>query len=242
LAAKLADMAVLGKRGIVSASGYTESAIRKATARDVHLYALENWDPHEDQFPTNFAALKNLSEQTFLWEKATTVFNPDEATSPELRRVLEGDCPLVGEDGTAIEGLPNKKSLIDLVAKQTLDDPGTKEAILSLPAGSRLPMTFNVELGDRPCVQIASGLRLLATARISGYIYLEEKRHDMRFWRLVSITDDMKPIAGCGLVEMDNGDLMGLSTNNLANRGKLSVIRISAADRTRVVIRRQILR
>jgi hypothetical protein len=242
LAAKLADMTALGKRGIVSASGYTESAIRKATARDIHLYALENWDPHEDVFPTNFTALNSLSEQTILWEKATILFNPDEDTSPELQRALEGDCPLVGEDGTALGGLPNKKALIDLVARQTLDNPRTREALLTVPAGIRSQMTFDVELCDRPCVRIASGLKLLASARISGHIYFEEKRHDMSFWRLISITDGVKPIAGCGLVEMENGDLMGLSTNNLANRGKLSVIRINATDRTRVVIRRQILR
>lgn len=242
LAAKLADMQSLCKRGIVSASGYSEPAIRKATARDVHLYALERWDPNDDVFPTNFAALKDISEQTLLWENATIIFNPDEATDPDLQRVLEGDCPLVGEDGTSFVGLPNKAALIDLVASQTLNDPGTKEVLLALPVGTRSQMSFNVELSDHPCVRIASRLKLLASARISGCIYLKEKRHDMEFRRLVSITEGMKPIVGCGLVEMQNGDLMGITTNNLARQGKLAVIRISAADRKKAVIRRQHVR
>jgi hypothetical protein len=41
---------------------------------------------------------------------------------------------------------------------------------------------------------------------------------------------------------MQNGDLMGIATNNLTRQGKLAVIRISAADRKRAVIRRQHVR
>jgi hypothetical protein len=53
LCAKLADMPSVTHRSIVSASGYTDGAKKKALRHDVELYSFVPWDnPISDDFPT----------------------------------------------------------------------------------------------------------------------------------------------------------------------------------------------
>jgi hypothetical protein len=58
LASKLKDMPSLTSRQIVSASGYTSSAIRKAAAHDVELFSLTDWN---DKYSFEHARFNNMS-------------------------------------------------------------------------------------------------------------------------------------------------------------------------------------
>jgi hypothetical protein len=197
LSAKLADMSSLGKRGIVSASGYSGPAIRKARARDVRLYTLSMWDTRDDLFSANLAAVTVMRERTPRWENATIRFNPDVPANCDLGRALENNCLLVGKDGAALTDLPNRKSLVDLVVQQTLDALRIEEGFSDLSAGIRVPKTLNIHLPEDLYVQLPSGLEPLASAQMSGQVYWHEDRHALEFRRLVDVTDGMKPPPRC---------------------------------------------
>ncbi len=239
LSLKLADMRLVTQRGIVSSSGYTEPAIRKARAHNVHLYALEDWDTKDHLFPTNLEALKVFSERTLRWEHANIAFNPAQAADPAVDALLARNCALCAVDGGVLPRLPDVSSLVDFLCRDTLNQLRKDPQVDTLPTGRRLAMDVNVTVTDRPCVQLSSERRVLEHARISGSLYWDERHYDMCFKRLVSVTEGSRAIAGCGMAELPCGDLVGITTNNIARRGQVSLIQILAADRQKSVIRRR---
>jgi hypothetical protein len=127
-----------------------------------------------------------------------------------------------------------------VIARQVSSHFSKTPEFESLPAGERGRIDVTVELEECLCVKLPTGPRALATARVQGNLYWLEHHHPVHFRRLVDVTDGYRPIAGCGLAEMSTGELMGITTTNVENRG--SVICIAAADRKRAVIRRRRLR
>lgn len=236
LATKMSDMGAITDRAIVSASGFSEPAIRKARAHGVRCLELEEWDPQDDVFPAGMAHWKTLSERLVAWDGLQVVFNPDDVTSPELQAALESNAALVDEAGLPCEHPKDVLSLVDMIARQVSSHYSKTPAFESLPVGERGRIEVTVELEKHQCVPLSSNAVVLTKAAVKGNLYWVEHQHPVHFRRLVDVTDGRRPMAGCGLAEMSTGELMGVTTSNVENRG--SVICIAAADRKRAVIRR----
>lgn len=104
LCAKLNDMPSITSRAIVSTSGFSEAAVRKAAHHGVHLYKLEPWtksikdffgDDELDKTPNEFVI---DGGQTLLIWRDFQSYTKVGAGSPESFVTLEGD-PLFNEKG-----------------------------------------------------------------------------------------------------------------------------------------------
>lgn len=240
LGAKMNDMGAITDRAIVSASGFSEPAIRKALKHGIRLLELEEWDPRDDVFPAGMTHWKTFRERVVAWDGLQVSFNPNEASDPELQAALESNAALVDDAGAPLGKPKDILSLVDVIARHVSSHYSKTPEFESLSTGERGRIEVKVELEDRLCVQLSAGPRALVTAGITGNLYCIEHQHPVHFRRLVDITDGRRPIAGCGLAEMSTGELMGITTTNVENRG--SVICIAASDRRKAVIRRRRLR
>lgn len=238
LGAKMNDMGAITDRAIVSASGFSEPAVRKALKHGIRLLRFEEWDPWDDVFSVGMTHWKMFRERVAVWDGLQIWFNPNEASDPELQEALESNSALVDEAGTPPEKPKNVSSLADVIARQVASHYSKTPEFESLSAGECGRIDVKVELEERLCVQLLSGPRALTTAELKGNLYWIEHQHPVHFRRLVDVTDGRRPIAGCGLAEMSTGELMGITTSNVENR----VIYIAASDRKKAVIRRQRLR
>jgi len=97
LSAKLNDMPNLSHRSIVSASGYTKAARKKAKAYSVDLFKLIPWNnPMEGfehiKFPPNFF----IEERILIWaDQPLLAYNPSENIPDEIRNQITNN-PNVG--------------------------------------------------------------------------------------------------------------------------------------------------
>ncbi|WP_159696559.1 restriction endonuclease [Massilia sp. 9I] len=95
LCAKLGDMPQLTSRAIVSTSGFTEGARKKATARGVELYTLEPWKEPVETFFGEGCSLRGLPSEAvqiqrqilLIWETHYTytqaVGGPEKFSTPD---------------------------------------------------------------------------------------------------------------------------------------------------------------
>src|SRR6266700_21394 len=91
LAAKLNDMPSIKNRQIVSASGYTKEAIKKAAAHSVELLKLTDWDRDKYSFPhANFSQFESF-----------TVRNPQFVEGPHVHFEISGGAAISNADPTA---------------------------------------------------------------------------------------------------------------------------------------------
>jgi hypothetical protein len=103
LVAKLLDMPTVTHRGIVSTSGYSEAAIKKAAHHGVDLYTLGEWTkPLEEQFPHLAPMVGNPSEVLRGAQFALTWIGTDYwmgvvPAAPDFR--VAADSPLFDVDG-----------------------------------------------------------------------------------------------------------------------------------------------
>jgi hypothetical protein len=240
LGAKMNDMSAITDRAIVSASGYSNPAVRKARAHGIQLLELESWDPRDDVFPTGMADWKTFREGVVAWDGFHMYFNPKEPSSDELQAALKANSLIVDEAGRGLETPKDVFSLIDMTARQVSAHYSKTPEFERLVLGERGRIEITVDFEVPLYVQVGEGRRALVNADVIGNLYLLEHQHPVHFLRLVDVIDQRRPIAGCGLAEMSSGELMGITTRSADN--SVSVIRISAEDRQKVVVRRRRLR
>ena len=102
LTAKLNDMPDLSHRGIVSASGYTKPARKKAEARGVDLFSLIQWKNTMEgfehiSFPPDFF----IKEMTLIWvDRTLLTYNPNENIPDEIRNQITKNTSVGGVTGS----------------------------------------------------------------------------------------------------------------------------------------------
>jgi len=130
LTAKLNDMPDLSHRGIVSASGYTKPARKKAEARGVDLFSLIQWNNTMEgfehiSFPPDFF----IKEMTLIWaDRPLLTYNPSENIPDEIRNQITKNTSVGGvtdgEDNShiTIQQLSDKLNLSALTVLKDRED------------------------------------------------------------------------------------------------------------------------
>jgi len=235
LCAKFADMPEITHKAIVSASGYTKNAIKKAAHHGVQLYEIKNWtEPivscgnihflQEGGFP--------YTESTFDWLSIPKVNIGLKGESLKALSAEEyGALPVYDEKGEAYQGVPDvttlanylKADVIHTVTKERAKQGNSKGEILEVNIGYQ-PVLIN------PFVIIEDKKLPILGAHVSGLIQKFSIEHLLQFKGLVKVDEDA-PVAFFAVVEVKMGNILGVSVNN--NNGRFDVLNIPIADRTR---------
>ena len=234
---KLGDMPEISGRAIVSASGYTKPAIRKAQHHNVDLYELTDWNPATsyDYFK---AETVPAARETYGWVGQLEVkINPGRDHAPEERLVLSGDPDMCLE--TSPELTYTLKKWVNDVGKLAAKEAARHAGPAPRVGRQQTIANITVQFTDS-AFAIHGETRVPITAlRFSGTL-------ERRFEQLPSVTKALfklgapEPIAGCAI--SDFGGEFGLMALIISNRRTLELARVPIADRNKRKILRQSLR
>lgn len=229
LCAKLLDMPSVTHRAIVSSSGYTEAAIRKAKRRKVDLYELREWTrPLQEQFPA--LTMKGTAAECFPMEKILLCW-----VSHSLRLVareakgnfsVKGDDPLFAASGMVHERFATFGDLTNELLMRSTEqlfsiEPATTVKGLypvpftapsgEVPAGPAWPHTHSLDVSaDEAFIATPSGLHRLDLVTISGYLQWQRTQAKPLYYVVENVSDG-SAFAGA-LISMDlrPGQMTGL--------------------------------
>jgi Restriction endonuclease len=209
LCGKLADMSSVTNRAIVSSSGFTNSAKRKAEQRGVELYTLENWTtPIDLDFPR--FGLKGLPEDAMPFSQRLLYWHGAKlelvATAAGRRFSIEQTAPLFDSTGAVhpryktFEQYRNEILLRSTGILCTIE-PATTLATLpefhspTHAVSPELPYAHTLEVSSDEVYFIVDDLVKLERLTIIGILRWErsKERPDFRVMRRVS---DGQPFAG----------------------------------------------
>jgi hypothetical protein len=210
LCAKLADMSSVTNRAIVSSSGFTESAKRKAEHRGVDLYMLEKWTtPIDLDFPR--FGLKGLPEDAIPFSQRLLYWYGQKLNlvAPAAQRSFSvaGTDPLLDSTGVAHPRyktfdqykeeilLRSTGILCTLEPATTMANtlPETHSPTLAVTA--EWPHTHTLEVSSDEVHFVVDDLVKLERVTISGYLRWERKKEQPDF-RVMRRVHDGKPFAG----------------------------------------------
>jgi len=158
--AKLADMPSVTKKGIVSASGYSEPAIKKAKAHGVELYSFEDWDTKENDFPVDFQGFTSFGYREISWIECKFTFSEGGVRLDDLTDV----APVLEPEGMPSTLAPTVKDLCRLIAQGWLNQVKSDPGIAAVAAGVPIRTRFPVEITDPHLAELPSGRYALKSA------------------------------------------------------------------------------
>ncbi len=215
---KLRDMPEITHKAIVSATGYTKPAIRKAAYHHIDLYTISDWvNPHtEADFRVRFhKEVVKFLEDIIKWTEITLLranfFQKDlhkiDKAAFASYVVRTYDDKEFGEHKTIqdlMHALPN-------IALAQLVDSGFRGVEDN---GS---VTIHIQLTERPCVKVDGELIEIDDFIITGSIETKTKNLQTHYKALRKVGEEA-PTVGCMFVEMSNNSLFGVSVARASNR------------------------
>lgn len=241
LACKLNDMPGLGSRAIVSASGYTTPAVRKAAKHGILLYELVELPDTGTAFDHFRANRVPLTQSGLEWFGPLQAHvNPRHHTSTTETAACAANPPMRFRDGRCYPDCPDLNAFIKLmklhVANELMKQWGPDEQIpgrwkvahvvLDVSAHQAEVVTRNVHL---PITEIV----------FDGKVRWRVETRESRFMVLRRL-GEAKPDAGCCVFELPGWGLCGLVVSN-TNR-EIRFMNIPVSDRKKKKVYRQVLR
>lgn len=240
LCAKLRDMPALTERFIVSASGYTGPARRKARARAVELLQLVPFSPESmSTWDRRFPEDLEVCERTLHWLPVVNV-KFEIADAAGANDVECSDSLIVLDSGgSPIPGCPNLAQLKQNMLLSALNELKSKEDVTALPDGTPHALTYVLVLADSPRLEWPGQYFTILHAIVQGSVAWRTSIHPPLF--MVLLRDHEKvPLVACAVAELASGALVGLVLSPTDPRAH--VIHVSISDRNRRKIRKQRLR
>jgi hypothetical protein len=218
LVLKLKDIENFNQRGVVSASGYTKSAINKAKFHNLDLYELKDWENTQSHFK-HFSIPESFEFRTIYWKKKITGI----------------ECQFVDDN---IPKFSKHPKVADF-NKQTIagiSDVGeyTKELLKSINIGSiyqveEIPLNtptrlkIPITLDSKIYANIKKKFYEIKVIIVELLIEKIETKIQPNFKILVKL-DDLNFSMGCVLAELPDKSLVGFSTSEEDKAVKLITI------------------
>ena len=238
IAQKLADMPSITSRAIVSASGYSKPAVRKAEYHGVDLYELRDWEP-----PTGYEHFKAetvpAARESYGWVGNVNIrVNPHREHTLEERLILNSDPEMVFESSP--ESKYKLKAWLADIRKLAAKEAATRAGPIATEGRHQKNATVTIQFTEK-AFAVQNGERVLITSvRFSGAL-------ERRVEQLPSVMKALyklgsaQPIAGCAI--SDFGGEWGLVALIISDRRTLELARVPIADRNkRKIIRQQVRR
>jgi len=239
LAQKLNDMPTLAIKCIVSATGYTSPAIKKAAHHGIELFELIDWDFSEKQFEHFDSQFVPFVRTGFAWaSKPSVQINPEEKIPEDIASILKTN-PLVSfeEFGTLHEVRLNVKlnDFCKFAIQRTFEQHKDKE----MQVGQTVDVNLVLNITNDCFVDCGASKFKLKSLRYSGRL-VWAKCPKPTYYKVLKRLNEEKPYAGCMVAELDEWGLMGISVSQ--HDRTLRFIRVSLSDRNRNIISKQKLR
>ena len=234
LALKLKDMPALTSRQIVSASGYTSPAIKKAAAHGVELFRLTDWN---DRYSFEHARFNNMS--SFCSRSLEYVVGPHlhidlENHGNEFARVDPSLIEVTDDRGEQHSWRVTFKEFQTNLLVNTTNELQGREEVTVLGAQQSKPVDISIDLSDNPHLRLGELIVKIKGARLQGVVRWKEIPHAVQYKALVNEATD-RPIIGCALGELPNGNLIGITASSTDRTIRL--INVSVSARNLAVIR-----
>lgn len=238
LCRKFSDLPSITHKAIVSASGYTDAAIRKGSHHGVDLLEIRACpDPLSGFDHINFQeGACRMAENVLTWERPPQV-TPliEENNLAAFQKVMKRNPRIVDASCGQFDDSLKLSDLINKVAVQVMDAEVQSNGIA--------PNTMK-DISTR--VHFSQGLPHVLAQRklvpilgfeIIGKIKSELVNHEPEFRILIEVGSAKQPISGCAIFELRSGNLMGFSISN-ANRN-INAVNIPLRERFKKKILKQ---
>lgn len=231
LAIKLNDMPDVSHRAIVSASGYSKPALRKAEAHGVDLFSLIPWDnPMEGfehvRFPPGFF----IKHRTLNWVDGPRIaFNPNEQIPDQVRNQITNQSRIRNADGEEDNNCKTIQDLTRRLGRAATNSINDQEPIKSMEPGDVENVTCLLDKIDM-YLDIKGSRLHLQEAFIQGAVKWTEKSVQPEFKVLVK-EGELLPHVGCAIAELSGGNLIGFTASQVDR--DLKIINIPLSDRNR---------
>lgn len=221
LCLKLADMPEITHRAVVSTSGYTDGARRKAKAHRIDLYTLQKWTkPIGEDFP-DFAGtgtpeefLAHVQSSLLYWVNFGVFLHS--ASGPGSFS-YENDTPALGANGKVHSKFPTMGKFVDAVLLRSTGILLHQEPAMTVArtfpfgmaakdadylAGPAWPHTHTIDLAaDGVHLQVGEHEPfLINSATISGQLQWRKRKRDPQFLIMANV-DDGGIFAGAAIAD-----------------------------------------
>lgn len=228
LATKLNDMPSLTNRGIVSASGFTEPAIRKARKKDIQLYEIGEWSAPKKFGTIEFPEELMIDESTYEWATPPDIIiNPHMKTTDGLSAATLDVMPIFGTDKRPLKGVDNFGDYARYIARKAPFYAVSQGAQIHIAHDETGFAEFNIILEDTPHLVVNGNHLKLTLAKVSGTLRCKG-RTTRPLFKILRMHGDDVPMAGCAIIELSPGNIIGFSVNR---DDELRTVNIPVSDR-----------
>ena len=227
LCIKLKDMSDISHKAIVSASGYTQPARKKAEAHGVDLYSFIPWSNRIEgfghaQFAPNFV----FEQRVLSWASSPSVTFQLENSNQNVE--INKDSPICNVAGKEIN-LKTIQQLGDrlclLAIQQLVNNKEIKKASPGVENSARV--LFN-DLNNI-CIDLKGSQKQLKQALVKGMVVWKE--HSLPLELKILVKDgELKPYVGCAIAELLQGNLVGFTVSQVNRNLNLINIPVSARN------------
>ncbi len=229
LALKLRDMPALTSHQIVSASGYTTAAVKKAAAHDVELFRLTDWD---DKYSFEHARFNEMS--SFSLRSLEYVVGPHfhielESHGEEFAKADPSQIEVTDHLGARNGWSVTFREFQNNLMVTTTNELQSRDEVSLLPPNVSKQIDISIGLSDDPHLRLGELITKIKGARLQGIVQWKETPHSMDYKILVNEATD-RPVIGCVLAELPNGNLVGITASNADRTIRLITVAVSARN------------
>jgi hypothetical protein len=220
LCAKMADMPDLTERSIVSSSGYTRPAIKKALKKGVELLEIVPWKDTTKGFDFWNTGQENYEFADYKnnWDEYFIRFNLDNGSQYDVGdKAIIPNIEICDANGNQYPNVPNlatlKQSLFDQSRTAWGNTDQCKEAELDKAIG----MMLNLNLAEKTYFKWENKLYGVRNAEFHGLVRKTKTVHTGDFKLLRRVGEDI-PLTGCAIFISNTGHLVGIAMSNVEQR------------------------
>ncbi len=228
LCAKLKDMPSLTARSIVSASGFTGPAARKAASHGVELLRIDDLDPARFTLGTTVMSPDLIVNSDNFVPTFTIDFDVVDRRGKQIR--VRPTARVIGPAGR----LRDAQELANSISRQVADTHRRSPEGAASEPGSDVHVSQLVSFDEPPFLVVRGERRPIRGAQVTGTIRREVRRVAPKLKTLVRHRDNT-PFVDCAIAEMPDGELLLLAAQGAPSG--VTLRQISVSERNRLMIR-----
>jgi hypothetical protein len=234
LAQKLKDMPSITHRAIVSASGFTRPAMRKARKHQVELFELKEWEPARD-FDHFRCETVPAARTEYGWAELTNVhLNPSEAVPQQYHEAFHND-PIVSFDAEPDIAPLRLREWLHRISKFAAKELEAKAGPQPKEGVQRIPASATVLVPNGASVLVNETKIIIREVRFTGVFERRIQLMPSEFKALVKLGES-RPVAGCCVSDFGDSLIALIVTDS--RRLELAVVPVSERNKRKIFQRR----